>query len=78
MELSDLAKSFKPGMYKHFKGGMYEALLVGRSSEDREQEFVVYRSLEKGITWIRPIKMFFEEVDRDGYKGPRFQWVGEK
>ena len=76
-ELSELAKSFKPGIYQHFKGGLYEALLVGRSSEARDQEFVVYKSLEKGYVWIRPIVMFFEEVNRDGYIGPRFKWVKE-
>src|SRR3989344_3626721 len=74
-ELSNLAKDFKPGLYKHFKGGMYEGLMMGRLSESRDEEFVIYRSIEKRHTWIRPIKMFFEEVDRDGYKGPRFVLV---
>lgn len=77
-KLSPLAESFKPGIYRHFKGGLYEAITVGRLSEARDQEFVVYRSLDNGFVWIRPIKMFFEEVERDGYKGPRFVWLREK
>ena len=77
-EFSDQAKNFKPGIYRHFKGGMYHALFVARSSEDRNEEFVVYKSLEKGLMWIRPLTMFLEEVDRDGYKGPRFVWIREK
>lgn len=77
-KLSSLAKTFKPGIYKHFKGDLYEALLVGRSSEARYQEFVVYRSLEKSYIWIRPIGMFFEHADRDGYRGPRFIYLRDK
>jgi len=73
--LSELALSFKPGIYRHFKGGLYEALMVGRNSEQRDEEYIIYRSIEKGYVWIRPIEMFFETVDRDGYNGPRFIWV---
>ena len=74
-ELSPLAQSFVPGKYQHFKGGHYEALCVARDCDNKERELVVYRSLEKGITWIRPIEQFFDEVERDGYKGPRFRRV---
>lgn len=74
-ELSQQAKSFKPGIYRHFKGGMYKALFVARHSEAHDQEFVVYESLDRGLMWIRPLAMFIEEVERDGYKGPRFVWV---
>lgn len=73
--VSELAKNFKPGIYKHFKGGIYDVLFVGRNSENRDEEFVVYRSLEKGHVLIRPIKMFFENVERDGYSGPRFVFL---
>lgn len=76
-ELSEKAKSFKPGIYRHFKGGLYQALFVARSSEARDQECVVYKSLEKGFIWIRPLDMFLETVERDGYKGPRFVWIQE-
>jgi hypothetical protein len=76
-ELSGAAKLFKPGIYKHFKGGMYEALYVARNSENRDDEYVVYRSLDKGYIWIRPLTMFLETVDRDGYHGPRFQYHGK-
>lgn len=67
--------TLEPGIYKHFKGGMYEVLYVAKYSEDPEQEFVVYKSLEKGTHWVRPLSMFIEEVERDGYKGPRFVFV---
>ncbi|TSC55656.1 MAG: hypothetical protein G01um101418_760 [Parcubacteria group bacterium Gr01-1014_18] len=75
--LSPKALAFKLGIYKHFKGDLYRAFFVARSSEAREEEFVVYQSLTKDYVWIRPLEMFMEDVDRDGYKGPRFSWVGE-
>lgn len=76
-ELSEQAKNLKPGIYKHFKGGLFQVFFVGRSSEDRSQEFVVYKSQEKGFIWIRPLTMFLENVDRDDYRGPRFSFIEE-
>lgn len=78
--LSPEAEAFKLGIYRHFKGGLYETLCIGRSSEERDQEFVVYRSLEKGYIWIRPLKMFLENVDEPNYnyKGPRFTWIRDR
>ena len=76
-ELSEQAQNFKHGVYKHFKGGIYKTICIGRSSEARDQEFVVYQSLDRGHTWIRPLPMFLENVDRDGYMGPRFTYIGE-
>ena len=39
---------------------------------------VVYRALygEQGL-WVRPLSMWNEIVDRDGYHGPRFYPVEE-
>ena len=66
----------KAGKYRHFKGGMYEVLFIAKNSENPGEELVVYKSLEKGGIWVRPLKMFIEEVERDGYKGPRFKYAG--
>ena len=30
---------------------------------------------EKGL-WVRPASMWTEKVERDGYCGPRFQYIG--
>lgn len=67
----------KPGRYRHFKGNLYEVLGVARHSETME-EMVVYRALygEHGL-WVRPARMWSETIDRDGYHGPRFQYVGK-
>ena len=65
----------KPGKYRHFKGNYYEVIGVAHHSETME-EMVVYRALyaEHGL-WVRPASMWEEVVDRDGYHGPRFQYV---
>ena len=67
----------KPGKYRHFKGNYYEVIGVAHHSETME-EMVVYRALyaEHGL-WVRPASMWEEVVDRDGYHGPRFQYVEE-
>ena len=50
---------------------------MARHSETQE-EMVVYRALygEYGL-WVRPAVMWTETVDRDGYHGPRFQFIGK-
>ena len=67
----------KQGRYRHFKGNEYRVLGMARHSETLE-ELVVYQALygEHGI-WVRPANMWNEQVDRDGYHGPRFTYVGE-
>ena len=67
----------KPGRYRHFKGNEYELLGVARHSETLEP-MVVYRALygERGL-WVRPTSMWSEQVERDGYCGPRFTYIGD-
>lgn len=62
-----------PGRYRHFKGGEYEVLSVGRHSETDEW-VVIYRSLEAPETvWVRPVEMFVEPVTRAGQTRARFE-----
>lgn len=67
----------KTGKYRHFKGKEYEVLHLARHSET-EEWMVVYRALygEGGI-WVRPAAMWTEQVERDGYCGPRFRYIGD-
>lgn len=79
LELSPGAKSLKPGEYVHFKSPemRYKVIGVAFHSETLE-EMVVYRKLYgDGGLWVRPLKMFTEEVERDGKKMPRFRYIGE-
>ena len=67
----------KLGKYRHFKGGIYELLFIAKNSENLREKFAVYRSFARKHILIRPMKMFFEEVERDGYQGPRFKYIGK-
>lgn len=62
------------GRYRHYKGGVYEVLGIAKHSETLE-EMVVYRSLDGAHTWVRPRKMFLEDVVWEGKKQPRFQKI---
>lgn len=63
------------GKYKHFKGNEYRVIAIAKHSETLEP-MVVYQALygEKGI-WVRPAAMWNEIVEKDGYNGPRFQYI---
>lgn len=76
--LEGIIMDIKIGLYRHFKGNLYEVLGTATHSETREP-MVVYRALygEYGL-WVRPAAMWNETVDRDGYHGPRFQYIGDK
>lgn len=70
--------ALRPGRYRHFKGNEYELLYVARHSETMEP-MVVYRALYgEGGVWVRPAVMWSENVDRDGYHGPRFALIEAK
>ena len=60
-------------VYKHFKGGLYRVLHEALDSETLEP-CVVYQALygERKI-WVRPKSMFFETIERNGKKIPRFE-----
>lgn len=68
----------KPGIYRHFKGNLYEVLGLARHSETMEP-MVVYRALygEQGL-WVRPAAMWNEIVEKETYTGPRFQFLSEE
>jgi hypothetical protein len=67
----------KPGRYRHFKGREYRLLAVATHSESQEP-MVVYQALygDQGL-WVRPAAMWNEQIDREGYQGPRFVYIGE-
>ena len=72
-----ISMELKPGKYRHFKGKEYRLIALASHSETLET-MVVYQALygEQGL-WVRPSNMWNEHVERDGYSGPRFQYIGE-
>lgn len=66
-------KSLKGREFVHFKGKRYQLLDFAKDSET-EELMVVYRTLYGAMEhWVRPAKMFLEEIERDGCVGPRFR-----
>ena len=61
-----------PGIYRHYKGNLYEVISSVRHSETREV-LTLYRALygERGL-WVRPTTMFSETVTVDGRPQARF------
>lgn len=65
----------QPGLYKHYKGNIYEVLFLARHSETLEL-LVVYKALYGGgEIWVRPANMFAEDVTLDGSTMPRFDRI---
>jgi hypothetical protein len=68
--------NLQPGLYKHYKGQFYEVIGTAKHSETLE-ELVVYKALyqpEGENLWVRPLKMFTEEVEVNGKKMKRFEF----
>lgn len=63
-----------PGVYEHFKGNLYQVFDHGWDVNEPHEAYVVYRALYgDSKVFVRPARMWAEQVDRDGYSGPRFK-----
>ena len=71
-------ETIRPGIYRHFKGNLYEVIAIAKHSETLE-ELVVYRALygEHGVC-VRPVSMWNETVERDGKTYQRFTYIEDK
>ncbi len=64
--------------FQHYKGNKYELIYSGVHSDTLE-EYVVYRGLYdseefgKNPLWVKPKETFFENVELNGEKVPRFK-----
>lgn len=70
----------KGGLYQHYKGMNYIAHDIVKHSETLE-DLVYYECLydnEIGKLWVRPLKMFLEDVIVDGNFVPRFKYIGKQ
>ena len=68
-------KTVPQGIYRHYKGSLYQVLHTAQHSET-EELLVVYRCLygEYGV-WVRPLTMFIETVEFEGKEIPRFELI---
>lgn len=72
--------ALKMGVYKHYKGNKYLVIGIAKHSESLE-DLVVYIPLydnEMSKIWVRPLAMFEEEIEWEGKKMPRFEYLGER
>ena len=63
------------GIYRHYKGNLYQLLHIARHSET-EEPLAVYRALygDYGV-WVRPLAMFSESVATERGSVARFVLV---
>ena len=63
--------------YRHFKGGKYKILALGKDSDSLE-DVVIYQALYgEGLVWVRRANQFFGMVNINGVEVPRFQEITE-
>lgn len=83
---AEVAPLVHPGMYRHYKGGLYRVLLLAQDSTNRadvrggelvvdstEAPVVVYISLETGNVCVRDLRQWSEWVSEAGKR--RFERV---
>jgi hypothetical protein len=68
-------------IYRHFKGNLYEIIIIARDSETLEEK-VVYKSVNGDDAYVRSLTMFLSPVDRVKYPNVeqefRFEFVSRE
>lgn len=77
-----LKQQLKPGKYRHYKTRqIYQFIGIARHSETYE-ELVIYQALYDcdkfgpNQIWVRPLRMFIENIQVDDKLVPRFEYIG--
>lgn len=64
-------KLVEGGIYRHFKGGIYQIKMLAKHSETGEK-MVVYQAMKPPFeVWVRPFSMFVERLDPTVYLDAR-------
>ena len=67
--------TLQKGIYRHYKGNLYEVVDLARHSETQEY-LVIYKTLYGDFsTWVRPLDMFKETVEGVGEQVASFEFV---
>ncbi len=56
----------KGDIYRHFKGNLYEIVVIARDSETLEEK-VVYKEVKGDAAYVRSLPMFVSLVDKEKY-----------
>lgn len=75
--LSDQAIKLQLGIYEHYKGNQYRVLGVARHSETLEEVVMYQAQYADHSFWVRPVAMFYDEVEYNGERKPRFRFLHE-
>lgn len=66
-------------IWKHYKGDTYKIITLAKHTETEEMMVVYERQTDivhSGFRiWARPMSMFLDIIDKDDYKGPRFEYI---
>jgi hypothetical protein len=70
-----MENKIKIAKYRHYKGKEYKVIGIANHSETLEK-LVIYQALYgKKELWVRPLKMFTEQIEVDGKIRPRFEYI---
>ena len=61
------------GLYRHYKGNLYEVMMTAQHSETEEWMVVYNAKYGDEGTWVRPYAMFVEKIEVDGKMIDRFE-----
>lgn len=76
-EVNQEVFEMRPGLYRHYKGNIYQVVGVARHSETQEP-LVVYQLLYGNYSlWVRPFNMFNDMVLHEGKMVKRFEYIAD-
>lgn len=73
--IGDAPETPTPGLYRHYKGGVYTVISLA-TIESTMEEAVVYVNPRSGGMWIRTLADFTAIVEHEGVKKRRFVRLG--
>ncbi len=67
----------KPGQtWRHYKGGIYKIIALGRNSEtDDLYDVVIYENTAEPKIWVQSVQRFLSTEEREGKIVPRFELI---
>lgn len=79
--MTDVKPSIQKGVYRHYKGNLYQVVDVVRHSETLDW-LVLYHLLygdqvQQSTLWVRPFAMFVQMLEQGNEYIPRFAYAGD-